>query len=206
MKLNAQHIIAESLSRFKHLGIRSVSMDDISGMLGISKKTLYQFIKDKKDLVYKCMTFFLNQERKTCTKILEDERLNPVEQLIEIARHHSRGMKDMNPSALYDLQKYHPKSWQLMREYKEDFVLNNIKQNLLRGQEQGYYRSEIEVDVISKMYITLVDSIMNPQSNISGDRHFKELAAILIDYHLHAITTFKGRECLKQIEEKRANK
>ena len=206
MKLSSQHIISQSLSRFKRLGIRSVSMDDISGMLGISKKTLYQFIKDKKDLVYRCMAFFLNQERKTCSKILQDERLNPVEQLIRISRHHSRGMKDMNPSALYDLQKYHPRSWQLMKEYKEDFVFNNIRKNLLRGQEQGFYRNEIEVDVIAKMYITLVDSIMSPESNLSDDRHFTELAAILIDYHLHAITTPKGQEYLKKLDENRAIK
>ncbi|WP_422354444.1 TetR/AcrR family transcriptional regulator [Roseivirga pacifica] len=32
-------------------GIRTVTMDDISRDLGISKKTIYQYFKDKKDLV-----------------------------------------------------------------------------------------------------------------------------------------------------------
>lgn len=32
-------------------GIRSVSMDDIAGALGISKKTIYQYFADKDELV-----------------------------------------------------------------------------------------------------------------------------------------------------------
>jgi AcrR family transcriptional regulator len=36
---------------FMRYGIRSVSMDDIAGQLGMSKKTLYQYFSDKDELV-----------------------------------------------------------------------------------------------------------------------------------------------------------
>ena len=36
---------------FTRYGIKSVTMDDISRELGISKKTLYQHVKDKTELV-----------------------------------------------------------------------------------------------------------------------------------------------------------
>jgi TetR/AcrR family transcriptional regulator, cholesterol catabolism regulator len=36
---------------FMRYGIRSVSMDDIAGGLGMSKKTIYQFFADKDELV-----------------------------------------------------------------------------------------------------------------------------------------------------------
>lgn len=38
-------------------GIRSMSMDDISSKLGISKSTLYKYVKNKTDLVDKVLEF-----------------------------------------------------------------------------------------------------------------------------------------------------
>ena len=38
---------------YRKYGIQSVTMDDVSHELGISKKTLYQYVQDKDDLVHK---------------------------------------------------------------------------------------------------------------------------------------------------------
>ena len=40
---------------FFRLGVKSVTMDDVAQELGISKKTLYQFVENKDDLVGKVM-------------------------------------------------------------------------------------------------------------------------------------------------------
>ena len=43
---------------FKH-GIRGVTMDDVASEFGISKKTLYQYFNDKKDLVCQAIDYYL---------------------------------------------------------------------------------------------------------------------------------------------------
>ncbi len=44
--------IAEKVCKmFREFGIKSVTMDDIARHLSISKKTLYEYFTDKKDLV-----------------------------------------------------------------------------------------------------------------------------------------------------------
>ena len=46
-----RQIIDQAHKVFMRLGIRSVNMDDIAQHLRISKKTLYQFGKDRKSVV-----------------------------------------------------------------------------------------------------------------------------------------------------------
>lgn len=45
------HILEKATELFTRQGIRSVTMDDVSRHLSISKKTLYQHFTDKDDLV-----------------------------------------------------------------------------------------------------------------------------------------------------------
>ena len=45
------NILRKVLTLYRKFGIRSVTMDDISHELGISKKTLYQYVRDKDELV-----------------------------------------------------------------------------------------------------------------------------------------------------------
>ncbi|HRX00424.1 MAG TPA: helix-turn-helix domain-containing protein, partial [Cyclobacteriaceae bacterium] len=45
-------ILKGATELFLRYGIRSVSMDNIANHLGVSKKTLYQFFKDKNEMVF----------------------------------------------------------------------------------------------------------------------------------------------------------
>ena len=47
-----QNILRKVLTLYRKFGIRSVTMDDVSHELGISKKTLYQYVRDKDELVH----------------------------------------------------------------------------------------------------------------------------------------------------------
>ena len=52
-KEKANEVIAAALELFMKYGIKSLTMDDIARHLHISKKTLYLYVDDKKDLVKK---------------------------------------------------------------------------------------------------------------------------------------------------------
>ena len=46
-------IIKGAEGLFLRYGIKSVTMDDVASRLGISKKTLYQVVENKSDLIHK---------------------------------------------------------------------------------------------------------------------------------------------------------
>ena len=47
------YIIDKAKDLFARYGIKSINMDEIAREVGITKKTLYQYIKNKDDLVLK---------------------------------------------------------------------------------------------------------------------------------------------------------
>jgi AcrR family transcriptional regulator len=45
------YIITEAGKLFREYGVKSVTMDDIAKQMGISKRTIYQHLQDKDELV-----------------------------------------------------------------------------------------------------------------------------------------------------------
>ena len=78
-------------------GIKSITMDDVARELSISKKTLYQFVTDKDDLVGKFIEneIELRQEQIfKCFRIGLNavEEFTSIKQFIELLKYHVHGI------------------------------------------------------------------------------------------------------------------
>ncbi|MCB0735465.1 MAG: TetR/AcrR family transcriptional regulator [Flavobacteriales bacterium] len=196
----SEKLLIRSLEMFMRYGIKSVSMDDIASEMGMSKKTLYQYVKDKRDLVNQSVNYHFTQDREACSRVLGHSS-NAIEQMLDIASHVIQMMRQMNPSTIYDLRKYYPEGWKKFEEHRKVFIVSCIRDNIQNGKENGLYRPELSEDVIAKIYITLIDASVNPTSELAELQNYSEIIRQVIDYHLHAITTHEGREYLyKHIE------
>lgn len=195
-----QHILTKAEDLFLKYGTKSVSMDDISRKLGISKKTIYQYVDTKKNLVHRIVENHIENEKIDIDKINEEAK-NAIEATLQMAKYIIQHLKKIGPSIVYDLQKYHKSSWNTIEEFHQTYVKNCIETNLTRGIKEGYYRKEIDVDIISKLYVgkTLFvsDEDAFPSKEYSKDRVFKEF----ILYHLHGVVSDKGLEYLKNNEQ-----
>ena len=177
---------------FKKFGIKSLSMDDIARELGMSKKTIYQYVTDKNDLVKKTFHYILNYTESQCSCIKEETN-NPIDEILLISRNMSQHMKGINPAVFYDLRKYHPEAWLLFENHSHTFIYNQVKENLQNGIEQGYYRDNIKLDILARLYISLVQTISNPELFSNIDYDFSSVYHEMIRYHFNGICTEKGR-------------
>ncbi|NNF23141.1 MAG: TetR/AcrR family transcriptional regulator, partial [Saprospiraceae bacterium] len=57
--LTKESLLKSAKDLFYKYGIKSVSMDDLARMLGVSKKTIYTYIENKKDLVRSVISQFI---------------------------------------------------------------------------------------------------------------------------------------------------
>ena len=62
-------ILAKVQDLFMKYGLKSVSMDDISRQLGISKKTLYQCVENKRDLILEVFQKHIKEEETAINEI-----------------------------------------------------------------------------------------------------------------------------------------
>ncbi len=191
-----QKILDQARESFMKLGIRSVSMDDLSSRLGISKKTIYQYVANKQDLVNQIITRHTELERELMRTIKEQSG-DAIDELIHITQHVSQLFRTMRPTMLYDLQKYYKNSWQKVKVLHQEFVQQLIVENLKRGMNEGYYRSEIDIEIISKLYVVQSQAIIDENIFPLNEHRSDRLIEQLIKYHLHGILSPKGVEHLR---------
>lgn len=189
-------IIERSSLIYLKYGIKSVTMDDLANQLGISKKTIYKYFEDKNDLINTMILRTLNFEEKMCSKI-QGSSENALEALIQISKMVIQRLNNVNPTIFYDLQKHHAEAWQILEKHKWDFVLNAIRNNINRGIQEKIYRDDLNVEVIARLYIATIDTIMNPDIYAWPDFQFHELFKEVMRFQFHGMINENGKNYLK---------
>lgn len=195
--MKEENLISKASEIFLIHGIKSLTMNDISSKLGISKKTLYNFVTDKNDLVMKCIQQHINTNACELDDACKVSK-NAVEELINFSRIAGESMKQVHPSIFYDLQKYHPEAWSIIRNFEDVAILNLTKTNLQNGIDEGLYRKEMNIDIIASLYVSLVQSIFDPSSQLSKGISSTEYYFEVFNYHIRGIANNKGIELINQ--------
>jgi len=182
---------------FKH-GIKSVTLDEIAGQASISKKTIYNFFRDKEDLVDQ-----LTDKYFVCSKhfqIAQDDDLNAIDQIIKIRSHVVQILGLLQSNIDYDLRRTYPRIAEKLENFKRVTVYNNECLLLEKGKKEGLFRPELDQDFIAKMTVGRSLFILNPDNGLFDEKETMSLELFdkMIDYHLHAICTPKGIEYYKQ--------
>lgn len=189
---------AESL--FMKYGVRSISMDDIARHLSVSKKTLYQHFVDKEDIVtITCQSHIeeMSQEFETIRKSAK----NAIDELAKISSCLKQNSEDMNPSLLYDLQKYHPRAWSVWVNHKNKFIRESVVRNLSQGIEEGYFRAEMDKEVIATMRLELVQLVFDEQIFPSSQFKLSDVQMQIFDHFVYGLVTEKGRKLYQKYKE-----
>ena len=176
---------------YNKFGIKSVTMDDVARELGISKKTLYQYVKDKSELVDKAISFNTLNHREIIYGIVK-EKHNAIEELLEVNRYMNKMMKEQNPTLDYDLSKYYPDIYTHLMEESRSRMYESIKQNLIKGQKEGLYRKDMDVDIISRLHMTRLEHKYSSDSFTITELNSEKIINEIFVYHLHGIASQKG--------------
>ena len=189
--------LLQASKNFLSHGIKSLTMSDMASKLGISKKTLYTFVDDKNDLVKKCIQLHITanecEMKEACTI-----SSNAVEELINFSRIAGSKMKMIHPSIFFDLQKYHPEAWSLIRNFEDKAILELTKSNLIKGIEQDLYRKEMNIDVIADLYVSVVQNIFNRTAEIQEGMSIVDYYSEIFNYHIRGIANEKGIKLINQ--------
>lgn len=172
-------------------GIKSLTMDDIAKNLRISKKTLYQFVSDKSDLVLKCIETGCAVDETEVNRIL-GKNLNAIDEIYEISQFVVSRLNIIHPSIFYELSKYHPEAMAKFDAHRVHFIARTIEENLKKGIAEGYYREDLKIPIITKVYLTAIDEILHGESFRQSEYSITQLYIELFRYHVRGIASDKG--------------
>ncbi|UXX79519.1 TetR/AcrR family transcriptional regulator [Reichenbachiella carrageenanivorans] len=183
--------VAESL--FNRYGVRSVSMDDIARELSISKKTIYQSYKDKDELVFTFAQAHINRNRCEVTEAREKTN-NAIEELVNLSACIREHVKTVNPSMIYDLQKYHPKSWSLWMDYKSEYIKGTMLATIARGKKEGFFREDLNAEILATFRVESIEMTFDGKVFPRDQFDFTEVQMTLFDHFARGMMTIKGQE------------
>ncbi len=191
-------ILQTASELFLNFGVKSVTMDDLATHLGISKKTIYEYYGNKEALVKATADFMFTHISAEINTLIADENSNsPIETLFESLLIFNQHFKE-NHAPQYQLKKYFPKVYEEIYKRKFELITNAIKKNLKQGIAQGYYREDINQDIIARFYYAGMSAIKD--HDIFSSEAYKP-AQIMITYtiyHIRAIATPKGLNTLEK--------
>lgn len=183
-------------------GIRSISMDDIASELGISKKTIYLYFNDKDELVEEVVKeiIFKNQGLCNADRRSANDAVHEIFLAMDMV---TELFKSMNPSVLFDLQKYHSTAFAAFLNHKNDFILTMMRQNLKRGIREELYRPEINVEIMARFRVESLFIPFNPEFVRSTKSTLVIIEQEIISHYLFGLVTLKGYKLILKYKEKR---
>ncbi len=186
-------------------GIRSVSMDDIAGALGISKKTIYQYFSDKDELVEAVIADKIKYNQDCCLqdRASASDAVHEVFLAIEMMQ---EMFQNMNPSVIYDMEKFHPKAFARFTQHKYNFLYKIIKENIERGIREEMYRPEIDVDVIVKARLENMMLSFNLQLFPKNKYSLVQVETQLTEHFLFGLASQKGHKLILKYQQDRIKK
>jgi TetR/AcrR family transcriptional regulator, cholesterol catabolism regulator len=186
-------ILKGAMELFMKYGVRSVSMDDIARHLSVSKKTIYQYFVDKDDVVTLVATDHMDKGRTEYEDLRESSK-NAIDELVKISACLKKDLQEMNPSLLFDLHKYHPKAWSVWLDHKNKYIRDSVVRNINQGIEEGYYRKELNPQVLAAVRIELVQMAFDERVFPHNEINLAEAQIQIFDHFVYGLLTEKGRK------------
>jgi len=181
---------------FKY-GIKNITMDEIARHLGMSKKTIYQYFKDKDEMVHSLIIQKIEEDKEIFAKTFEESE-NFVEEAFAMMKNLREILKNVNPILFHELHKFYPESWKVFDDFKSGFVLENIERCLKDGQKDGLVRDDINIKILSRMRLENLDMAFYGQAFPFDKFNMLDVQLAMTEHFLYGVCTLKGHKLINK--------
>ena len=179
--------------------LEKFTITDLCKEFNISEDTIRKYVRNEEDLVEKVLEF----ERESFKEIFlthNFEGVNAIDILLMVSKEIALRFKDVSPSFTFELRKRFPETYQKHFDDRIEFILEKIKINLQKGISQGIYREDLSIELISRLYISRLIDLHNPDFFPPEKFSFETLFDTMFESLIRNISNEKG---LKYYEKKK---
>ncbi len=195
--ITRERIIETSTELFNTKGIKSITMDDISSVNGISKRTLYELFADKSALIEACFTSLADKMRDVSMK-LRNESSNILEYILKYQDYESRESEKRSRLLTDEMKKFYPEVYKRAIEGVKKEHISYTKSLIEEGIKDGLFEPRIgSVDVATQILSILVgiNSYALSDSVRKNSTH-QEIFMSSVVIFLRGLSTDKGRSII----------
>jgi TetR/AcrR family transcriptional regulator, cholesterol catabolism regulator len=186
---------------FLKYGLRSISIDDICNELRISKKTFYTQFTQKEELIESVLVEHNAKRIKKheCSRNLCQCPGNAIDYILASSAIHKSPQNKQFMNIFFDLNKYYPDLHKRLIQLNHEKACNGIHENILKGQEEGLFRSDIDVDLMSRFLALQFMTMLNTTSKDLSKTTLQQGFELIMDIHIRVLCNQKGLDYYEQL-------
>ncbi|NOT76856.1 MAG: hypothetical protein HOP08_18175 [Cyclobacteriaceae bacterium] len=123
---------------------------------------------------------------------------NAIDELMKISECIKTDFQKMNPSLLFDMQKYHAKAWESWLNHKQNYVKQSVIRNLKQGIEEGFFRPEINTEILAIVRLETIQKTFEGQIFPAESFNIADVNIQLFEHFVYGILTDKGRKAYEK--------
>ncbi|MDE1206340.1 TetR/AcrR family transcriptional regulator [Tenacibaculum larymnensis] len=187
---NRSKLIKVAKEKFIAFGSKHTTMDEIAELLGISKKTIYACFSSKEELIIESIKELINEFKIDTEPILKSDK-TALSKVIEIYKVIFKYVEKFKPSFIFGLKKYYPNAYDAYKEITTDVVSTDIMNLLEEAKTQGEIRSDVDLELFSKLYLSGLESRLFDADNLFDDYSKEVLLEYMIINNLNSLKPAK---------------
>lgn len=174
-------------------GLVRVTADDIARDLGISKATLYRAFSSKEEIIRAVVRGSMNEILARAESLIGDDSLGFVEKMVALFSLIGTRLSQFMPVLIRDLKKSAPVIWKEVEDFRRDKIFKNFKVILESGRRDGFFREDVDIDLLLKMFVSLIQEFINPEAILRSGRSPAATFESVIKVFFQGILTDRGR-------------
>ncbi len=189
----AGRILVVARQHFFAHGFRGVTMDDLAGELGMSKKTLYASFPTKIDLLRAVLLDKFHRVEVDLQRIaagFSDDMLDSLHQLLACLQRHT---EEIQPPFVRDIRREAPRMFELVQTRRREIIQTYFGSLLDECRKAGIVRKDVSTRLIIEILLGATEAIMNPVRMAELGLSPKTGYATIINVVFEGVLTTKGR-------------
>ena len=187
-------IIAAASEAFRQRGIRGVTMDDVSHLMGMSKRTLYQVFRDKEELLLACLKAHEEEELRQL-ELAAGKAKNVLDIVLTVFRMKMEETGGTKFGLFTEILKYPRAETYLRQERKRKERM--AVDFLMRGIDEGFFLPTVDFGIVYANLMEGMEALMrNPDMHDRSDRDIFVNTAVLT---IRGCATPRGIELIDEL-------
>lgn len=176
-----ERILELAKDRFFRNGFNKVTLDELSGELGISKKTMYKFFPSKEILVKTVVWLVLHHVEKEVKRITSEEKPF-VHRLADLILFIGKTVGRFSKTFQQDMKRFAPVIWAEVDAFRRERILSKVTEMIRQAKTERVFRDDINDEVLVLMLTTCFQSILIPE--VLAEHSFSPKEAMFTIFHV----------------------
>ena len=182
-------------------GVKGLTMDFLALDLGISKKTIYTYFKNKDELIFSIVENHIKKNELICNEV-KTKAKNIIHALFLMIDSMHSLFEHITPNVILEIQKHYPTAFLKIIEHKNSFLYKMILTDFKRGVKEGLFRNDIDLDIIAKFRLETVFLPFNQHVYPSNKYSFQKIHSTLLEFFMYGLATPLGQKFIRQYKLK----